>query len=167
MLLIFARKICPLITLVIATVSCGKKIEDSSTAAARQTQNQTIPSTYIIRLDGSAASRTDYLMPGYGQFEIPDRLRVRSGSTANKVVEIAYEVNKYENDDYQFKCIYVPSSVPTEMNLSDCVDYDGDSFGNVSGQIFGLRKDDIIQIRFTGAPAQDVVVEAIFSINWK
>jgi hypothetical protein len=106
-------------------------------------------------------------MPQYGQFEIPDRLKVRSGLTINKVVEIAYEVNKYENDDFQFKCIYVASANPSEMILSDCVDYDGDSFGDVSGHIFGLRKDDIIQMRFTGASAQDLVVEVFYSINWK
>jgi hypothetical protein len=167
MLMTFARKLCPLLTLAVATMSCGKKIQDQNATPSRQTQNQTIPSTYIIELDGAEASRKNYFMPQYGQFEIPDRLKVRSGLTINKVVEIAYEVNKYENDDFQFKCIYVASANPSEMILSDCVDYDGDSFGDVSGHIFGLRKDDIIQMRFTGASAQDLVVEVFYSINWK
>jgi hypothetical protein len=167
MLTSFARKICPLITLAIATMSCGKKIQDPNPAPSRKTENQTIPSTYIIKLDGAEASRKNYFMPEYGQFEIPDRLKVRSGVTTNKVVEIAYEVNKYEDDDFQFKCIYVASSNQSEMILSDCVDYDGDSFGNMSGHIFGLRKDDIIQLRFTGAQAQDLVVEVIYSMSWK
>lgn len=166
MLTTLTRKLCPLMTLALATISCGKKIEEPTSTPNRTRENHSIPSTYIINLDGSQGSRKNHILPEYASFELPDRLKVRKGSTANKVIEIAYEVNPYDNDDFQFKCFYVPSENPAEMVLTQCVDIDGDYFGNVSGQLFGLRKNDIIQMRFTGANAPDLMVEAIYSMDW-
>lgn len=166
MLTTLTRKLCPLMSLAIATIGCGKKATEPDTQAARNTENQELPSAYVIKLDGSQTSRKNYAMPGDAQFKIPDRLVVRSGSTAGKIVEIAYDVNSYDSDDYQFKCTYVPSGSPSQMDLSSCVDYDNDDFGDVSEHTFTIRKNDLIQMRFTGAPASDLVVEAIYSMKW-
>lgn len=166
MLTTLTRKLCPLMSLAIATIGCGKKVTDAETQAARNTENQELPSAYVIRLDGSQASRKNYKMIDDAQFKIPDRLVVRSGSTAGKTVEVAYDVNEFDSDDFQFKCMYVPSSNPSQMTLSKCVDYDNDDFGDVSEQTFTLRHNDIIQMRFTGAPASDLVVEAIYTMKW-
>lgn len=166
MLKALTRKLCPLMSLAIATMGCGKKITEPKAQPARQTQNQELPSTYIIRLDGSEASRKNFYMPGPAQFEIPDRLIVRQGSTIKKVVEIAYDVNEFDSDDYQFKCSYYSSYSPQEMILTSCVDYDGNDFGDLAGQKFTLRYNDIIQMRFTGASASDLIVEAIYSMKW-
>jgi hypothetical protein len=153
-------------SLAIATIGCGKKIEEADSKASQQTHNQVLPSTYVIQLDGAEASRKNYFMPKAAQFEIPDRLKVKHGNTAGRVVEIAYDVNQYDNDDFQFKCSYVASMNPSEMVLANCVDFDGDDFGNVDGQEFTLRINDIIQLRFTGAASSDLVVEAIYSMEW-
>lgn len=166
MLLTLTRKLCPLMSLAIATIGCGKKIAEQKTTTARLTENQELPSAYVIRLDGTEGSRKNYTIPRPTQFEIPERLKVRQGNTTNKIVEIAYDVNQFDSEDFQFKCMYVPSPNPSEMTLSKCVDYDGDDFGNVSGHKFALRFKDIVQMRFTGAPASDLVVEAIYSMNW-
>lgn len=166
MLATVTRKLCPLMTLAIATIGCGKKINDADAQPARQTENAEIPSAYVIRLDGSNTSRTYERIPQNAQFKIPERLNVQAGDTANKIVEIAYEVNEYDPDDYLYKCSYKSSSVPHEMVLDKCVDYDDHDFGDVSEQTFTLYRNDIIQMRFTGASASDVVVEAIYSMKW-
>lgn len=153
-------------SLAIATIGCGKKVTEGDTQAARNTENQELPSAYIIRLDGSQASRKQFTMIEAAKFGIPDILKVRSGSTAGKSVEIAYDVNEYDSDDFQFKCTYAASGNPNEMALQKCVDYDNDDFGDVSNHEFTLYKHDIIQMRFTGATSTDLVVEAIYSMKW-
>lgn len=166
MLNVLTRKLCPLMTLAIATVGCGKKISDSDTQPSHQTQNQELPSAYVIHLDGSSSSSKLYTMPRNGQFEIPERLKVRRGVTAGKSVELIFDANPYDMEDFQFKCTYRPLS-NSEMMLNNCVDYDGDDFGNVTGHLFSLYKDDYIQIRFAGAAASDLSVEAVFNMSWR
>lgn len=166
MLNILTRKLCPLMSLAIATVGCGKKITEPIGSPVRQTENQELPSAYVLTLSGLEGSKKNYWLPGPAQFEIPSRLRVTKGSTSQKVVEVAFDVNEFDSDDFQFKCSYIPSSDPSEMRLRNCEDYDGNDFGNVSGHQFSLRTNDIIQIRFSGARAEDLEVNAIFSMNW-
>lgn len=166
MLTILTRKLCPLMSLAIATIGCGKKITEEKSKPQNDTFGQTIPATYVIQLDGSQSSRKNYTLPADTQFEVPDRIKVRKGSTAGKTVEVAHNVSIYDNDDYDFKCTYKPSGNPLEMVLDKCVDYYNRDFGDVSGQPFTLRKDQIIQMRFAGASAVDVIVEAIYSMDW-
>lgn len=166
MLIMLTRKLCPLLSLAIATIGCGKKIADAETKPGRTTENQELPSAYIIKLDGSQASRKNYFLTEDAQFKIPDRLLVRAGSTAGKIVEIAHDVNEYDSEDYFYKCSYKASPNPNEMILDKCVDYDGDDFGDVSNHVFTLYKNEVLQMRFAGAPSADLIVEAIYSMNW-
>ncbi len=166
MLATLTRKFCPLVTLLVATIGCGKKMAETKSGPERQTQNQVIPKTYILELNGAEASIMNYRLPRSARFEVPDRLKVRAGSTAGKAVEIAYDVNEYDSEDFEFRCTYVPSASPTELILKKCVDYDGDDFGDLTGHEFSLRTHEIIQLRFTGAPARDLAVEAIYSMDW-
>ncbi len=166
MLNILIRKLWPLMSLAIATAGCGKKITESTSSIVRQTENQQLPSSYVISLYGLESSKRNYWLPRPAQFEIPNRLRVSKGSTFQKGVEIAFDVNEFDSDDFQFKCIYTPSSDTSEMRLKNCEDYDGNDFGNVSDYQFSLRSNDIIQIRFSGARSDDLEVSAVFSMNW-
>jgi hypothetical protein len=166
MLNTLTRKLCPLMYLAIATVGCGKKITESTSATVRQTENQELPSAYVITINGAENSRKNYWLPQPAQFEIPRRLRVNQGTTFQKGVDISFDVNEFDSDDYQFRCSYVPSSDPSEMRLKSCFDYDGNDFGDVTGHQFSLRTNDIIQIRFTGAQADDLEVDAVFSMKW-
>src|SRR3989344_3648406 len=68
MLLALARKICPILSLAIATVGCGKKISEAQTEPARSIENQELPATYIIRLDGSESSSQTYILPRNASF---------------------------------------------------------------------------------------------------
>jgi hypothetical protein len=166
MLYNLTRKLFPFMSIAIATIGCGKRITDPIDTPFRQTENQELPSAYVLTLAGSQGSRKNYWLPRPAQFEIPRRLRVIQGVTLRKGVEIAFDVNEFDSDDFQFKCSYSPSLEPTEMHLNVCVDYDGNEFGEVAGQRFTLRTDDIVQIRFTGERAQDLEVDAVFSMKW-
>ncbi|MFP5385297.1 MAG: hypothetical protein ACLGHN_04420 [Bacteriovoracia bacterium] len=166
MLQTLTKKLCPFLSLALATVGCGKKIADSETEPARQVEYQKQPSAYILRLDSSARASVNYSMPDAANFEIPDRIKVRSGDPSGKIVEIVYDVNKYDSQDYEFKCSYSSTHNPSEMVLQNCVNYDNEDYGNVEGHIFTLYKNDIIQLRLAGAEAGNLVVEAIYSMAW-
>jgi hypothetical protein len=111
-------------------------------------------------------SRKNARMIDDAQFRVPDSLKVRSGSPTGKTVEIAYEVSEFDSDDYQFKCSYVSNGTAYQMVLSNCVDYNGYDLGDISNERFVLYMNDIIQMRFTGAPSSDLVVEAVYSMKW-
>jgi hypothetical protein len=166
MLKIFAKKICPYVSLVITILGCGKEMTEPDTELSRQRQEVGPLLNYVISLNGAEASKKAYRMPGPARFEIPTHLRVKSGSTLNKVVEVAYNVNEFDSDDIEFKCSYISSPNVLEMKLHKCVDYDGNDFGNVSGHQFILRFDDIIEIRFTGAASPDLNVEGVYVMKW-
>jgi hypothetical protein len=166
MLITLTRKICPLMTLAIATIGCGKKITQADARPGNSTENQEIPSTFVIGLDGSSQSRKEVRLPESARFYIPDRLQVLSGNTNGKFVEIAYDVDEDDDDFYRFKCAYVSSINPYEMTLDKCVNDDEIDYGDVSNYEFPLKRNAIIQMRFTGAPAQDLNVEAIYSMKW-
>lgn len=167
MLTALTRKLCPFVSLAIATVGCGKKITDPESQGARQTENQELPSAYVLRLDGSETSRKNFPMVRSANFRIPDKLKVREGNTSGRIVEIAYDVNPYDSEDYEFKCSYIASANPSEMVLTSCVNYDNDDYGDVSNEEFRLYKDDLMQMRFAdSAPRNGFIVEAVFSMKW-
>lgn len=166
MLLALARKICPILSLAIATVGCGKKISEAQTEPARSIENQELPATYIIRLDGSEYSSQTYILPRNASFQIPDRLKVRTGSTLNKVVDIIYDVDQYDSDVYDFKCSYVTSSSPNEMTLTYCENDNGNDFYDTVS-LFPIKEGQSIVMKFSGASSPDLVVEAIYNMNWK
>ena len=166
MLTTLTRKLCPFVSLAIATIGCGKKISDPDNQAARQTENQELPSAYVLRLDGSEGSKKLFPMARSANFRIPDKLKVRAGDTTGKIVELGFDVNPYDSDDYEFKCSYVAAANPAEMVLSKCVNYDNEDYGDISNEEFRLYKDDIIQMKFSGAPSPGLIVEAIFSMKW-
>lgn len=159
-------KLCPLLTMALATVGCGKKINEPKTEPARTTENQELPSTMIFELDGTqGSSAKTYTMPQNGTFHLPEQLRVR-GNALNKSVEIIYELDPEDPDTYQFKCKYLATAT-TEMRLNKCYSWYGSDLGNISDVEFGFRKGDAIQLRFTGASASDLKVEAIYSVEWR
>jgi hypothetical protein len=166
MLFTLTRKICPLMTLVFATIGCGKKITQADARPGNSTENQEIPSTFVIGLDGSRETFKEVRLPEAARFYIPDRLQVISGNTNGKVVEIAYDVDEDDDEFYRFKCAYVASINPYEMNLDKCVNDDENDLGDVSNYEFPIKKNAIIQMRFSGAPASNLNVEAIYSMRW-
>lgn len=166
MLTTLTRKFCPLMSLAIATMGCGKKVTDADTQPARNTENQVPSSIYVITLDGSQASRKSVKFDRGAKAMLPDQLRVTAGSSTGKSVEIAYDVNEYDSDDFDFKCTYSASSHPTIMTLTKCVNYDGDDMGNMTADEYPIRPGEVVQMRFSGAQASDLKVEAFYNMKW-
>lgn len=166
MLLAWSKKLCPLMSLFLVTLSCGKKIEEAqNTPAGQATQNQEVSSSYLIQLDGAIASFKNYSLPRSAQFEIPEEIQVKRGFTSTKGIEIAFEVNPTDSEEYLFKCSYSATSNPASLALTGCQDIDGFAF-ETEGQTFMQRKGKIIQIRFKGFKTSDSMVEAMFGMNW-
>lgn len=165
MLTNLTRKLCPFMTLALATVGCGKKITDADTSSSNSIDNQALPSAYSISLDSAEGRSKRIRSPHNARFYIPDILKIRSGNPAGAKVEVAYDVYEFDSDDYDFKCIYSPVS-STEMILESCVDYNDNSFDDVSEQEFTIRRNEIIEIRYTGTPAAEFVVDALYSMKW-
>jgi hypothetical protein len=167
MLLSLTRKLCPLITLAIATMGCGKKIVEADTKGARITEGQERPSLYILELDGSKESSRLFKVPQNAQFQIPDRLIVKQGTTTGKSVDMLYNVYEEDTDIYDFRCIYKESPNPVELLIDKCVNEYNQDIGYTPSIIFTIERDQLIQMRFSGAPAPDLFVEAIFGMDWK
>lgn len=165
MLTTLTRKFCPLMSLAIATIGCGKKATDADTQAARNTENQVPTSQYVIKLDGSQASRKTVKFDRGARAMLPDRLTVTAGSPYGKTVEIAYDVNEYDSDDFDFKCTYSASS-PSMMSLTKCVNYDGDDMGDMTVDEYPIRPGEVLQMRFSGAAASDLAVSAFYMMTW-
>jgi hypothetical protein len=162
------KKFPPLFGLIAICSGCGKKIDEpKNSSILQQTQNQQTPTLFIVGLDGSLQTKKSVPLPQNAQFEVPGKIRIQKGNSSNKSVEIAYDVNPYDSDDYQFKCIYNGNLPSNEMILNKCVNWDGENFGNVSGHTFSLYKNDIIEMKFSGASAADLKVEAYFDIKWQ
>ena len=162
----FARKLCPIMTLALATVSCGKKIGDKDASPSSSTQNQERPSAYVLQIDSSISSKTYYDLPQNARFSVPTRIKVREGASITTTVEVRYQANPYDSEDYQFKCTYTGTAA-TDLKLIGCVDYDNDSLGNISEQIFGLYRRDLIELKFVARPTSEkTVVDSIHSMVW-
>lgn len=166
MLLALTRKFCPLLGFALATVGCGKKISEAKSQPAHNTENQELPSTYIIQLNGNLQSSQTYTIPKNTLFRLPDRILVRSGTTRNKVVDIVYDVDPYDTDVFDFKCSYVASSNPSEMILNYCENDNGNDFYDTT-TYFPLKEGQKIMMKFSGASSPDLLVEAIYSMRWK
>lgn len=166
MLSLLTRKLCPIMTLAIATVGCGKKIGESDSSPASSTQNQERPSAYVLQIDSSVESKKTYQLPQNAQFHIPTELKVREGASSTTTVEIRYQSNPYDSYDYQFKCSYTGTAA-TDLKLTSCVDYDDDNLGNISNHLFALYKNDHIELKFVGTRSEKTVVDVIHSMIWK
>lgn len=167
MLFSVSRKFCPLLSLALLTVACGKKISEAEVKAQELLNPETRPSTYVLSLDGSVESSHMYKVPQNAQFGVPDKLNVVRGSTNNKVVEIYYEVSDFDVNDFQYRCIYKPSLNPTEMYLEKCVDFADRDLGDIRGPYNVISRDQYIRLKFTGASSTGVAVQASYYMIWK
>lgn len=168
MLTLLTRKLCPLLSLAVVTIGCGKKINEGKGSSANQTtQNQERPSTYILRLDGRTETSKQYKTPQYvRRFQIPEELVVRSGNPQGVEVQVAYQVDEEYDDFYNYRCNYIASANPTRMVLKECVDIDDYNYGDVSNQWFSLDQDEIIQLKFVNDKSNNVVVDIIYNMEW-
>lgn len=166
MLTSFTRKLCPLLSLAIATIGCGKKISETDSKPANTIENSETSSRYVLRFDSSNGNRSQFLAPRDAQFYVPSKVQVFSGSTAGRVLEISYNVNEYDSDYYDFKCTYKPSVTPGEMKLDDCFN-DRGSFGSSTLEYeFTILEDQIIEMNLTGGQTSDFIADISYLMDW-
>jgi hypothetical protein len=167
MLQMLTRKLCPFVTLAIATVGCGKKINDPATTLSRSTQNQELPSALVLQLNTTDSFHLNYTLPRNGIFALPETLRVRTGNGQGKEVTISYNVNPYDSDDYEFKCTYRSSVQEFELPLESCTDIYGGDFGDIRDHLFMMDRNKLIRMETPKSTGAGLIMDAIFATDWK
>jgi hypothetical protein len=155
-------------SLAIAAAGCGKKITEGSTAdiSGVQIENQVRPRLYTLELSGSEASFKRFPHPQNAEFYLPESILVRSGNPYQKQVEITFDIDPYDNDQYQYKCSYRRAGYDTRMDLVACVN-SSNQLMNLVGYPLTLNRNEILELRFAGASSQDLAVEAVFEMLWR
>ena len=163
MLMFLTRKLCPLMSLALLSVACGKPITDPDTQNGNSTVEPQLPSSYVMRLDGSTNNKFR-LLPMNAKFYLPLRLIVKAGNTAGTTVTVKYDAHPEDSDDFVMKCTYTPFE--SYYKLNKCVNWNDADLGDVTSEQFSVRKDEYIQMSLTGAPVNDLVIETVYDMDW-
>jgi hypothetical protein len=166
MLETWTKKFCPLLTLALTAVGCGKKLGEADGQSAKQTENQERPSTYVLQIDGNQNQTKQFFAPSAARFEIPRRLNLVAGSSTGNEVEVAFNVSIYDEEDFDYLCIYKPQTGKKDFYLTKCIDYNFEDLGEIQGQAFSIYAQEIIQMNLKGANTSDLSVQAIFKMHW-
>lgn len=169
MLTTVTKKLCPLLTLAFATVGCGKKIGDATVGRGDTSlNNQELSSIYHLSLNSQIERYAQYRLPEPASFYFPEFVDVVAGTITNQVLEISYDVNELDTDFFLMKCYYSPTNVkPNSLILTNCVNQFNQ---NIDGSMYDyklpLRKDHIIQLKFSDPNESSLVVNATYRMNW-
>lgn len=166
MLAALTRKLCPWMSVALVTISCGKKITDADSKPGNTIEESNRSSRFLLRLNTNEGYIKQANVPDDANFKIPEKLKVVSGSTDGKVIEIGYNVDPYDNNFYEYKCSYYPSSEGDEMWLGNCYDLENRSFGDVSDVEFFISQNQILEIKVLGSHTSDFIVEALYDMRW-
>jgi hypothetical protein len=171
MLLNMTRKLCPLMTFILA-IGCGKKIADPQTNdLSRSTQNQLPSNVLPLELDTSTGNRKTFILPRDGMFQgLPTALKVKHGDAAGVEIRIYYNVEDEVADEYnyQFHCNYKSSVSGTDIPLVSCATPDSDrTFSDVGDTLFPMDAGKNIQIELRSSNASPVVIDSIYNVDWR
>lgn len=169
MLTTLTRKFCPLLTMALATVGCGKKITDATVAQGDSSvNNQELSSIYHLSLNSQIERYAQYRLPEPAIFSFPEAVRVVAGTPTNQVLEISYDVQEEDDSFFLIKCFYSPIPQRTDyMALSGCVNQFNQSIGSsTSDYQLPLRKDHIIQLKFSNPNENSLIINATYQMNW-
>jgi len=158
------RKLCPFISLAIASLGCGKQISEGNSNVIKSQQNQSLPSTYNLELAGSVSTHS---IPENGVFSIPSKLIVVEGNGISKKVVITYNMDPTDAQEFEFKCSYQNSTVANEIPLNFCYDNFGANLGDISRHSFMLDYGKIIKMNLTSGDPTNLKVEASLKVDWK
>lgn len=169
MLNTLTRKFCPLLTLAFATVGCGKKITDATVDRGNSSvNNQELSSIYHLSFNSQIERFAQYRLPEPAKFFFPESVRVIAGTPTNQVLEISYDVNEEDDSFFLMKCFYSAAPArPDYLALSSCVNHENQSIdGSMYNYQFPLRKDQIIQLKFSDPNESSLIVNATYQMNW-
>ncbi len=161
-------KLCPLLSLLISMVSCGKKANDAKAGDLNgDVQGQEPSSNLILELDTTSSRSISYKLKRDGVFNLPERLTIRNGNLPGRKVSVKFNVDPADQSIYTLKCDYVTSDFqPNQMDVETCYDDVGTDIGNYTTEVLPIHKNNLIQIDLIGtyAPASAF---AYFSVNWQ
>lgn len=163
MLNIISRKLCPLLSLALATMGCGKKISEETTASATAIETQEMPSALVMKLNPET-SKTTYSVPRNANIFLPDILWVREGNPTGKTIVISYNLKDSEADEFDYKCTYTATAPSNMMPLKDCVNAYGDVFSDVSRFDFPVNYGRFIRMELQGTTG--LSVDAVYTVDW-
>jgi hypothetical protein len=161
------KKICPLMTLALA-LGCGKKIEKTDPDVLNQnSENQEPSPVFTLQLDRKESLRKLFTLPHYGVFVLPSSLIVLNGEGIGKV-KISYNLDEY---GYEFHCYYSSATPTDEMPLEVCETSDNLSYSysahDIQDYFFPMNKNKYIEMQVIKSPDSDLVVDAVFNVDWK
>lgn len=155
------RKICPLISLALS-LACGKELTDPSNDGSSIVNHQELPPVLMLQLKSNLQV---YQIPRNANFLLPDRLVVRSGDVSGRTVTVRYNLDA-ETNDFEFRCFYLGTSGP-EMLLDKCLDHYNREVGPIPWNWFPMDQDKHISLQISGNAANEIVVDAFYSVKWK
>ncbi|HXH73794.1 MAG TPA: hypothetical protein VNJ08_02445 [Bacteriovoracaceae bacterium] len=166
MLWTFSRKLCPLLSLAIATVGCGKKISEGKTESSQSVEGQELPAVLVLKLNTTENNIKSYSVPKNANIKLPETLWVRSGNPAGKVVTITYNLETLTSEDFGYECSYKAAGSLTEMPLDYCINGYGEIFSNATDFEFPIFYGKFIKMEMKNA-VPGLILDANYSVDWK
>jgi hypothetical protein len=167
MLTALKHKACPMISLLLFTVACGKGTSAPSSATPVVELGQITSDELTVKVNTASGLTSDVKIPCNGKVNLPQALRVRSGSASGKKASIYYNMDPHFTlDDYEFRCDYKASGTD-KLTLVDCYDMDNRPFGNVGGIKFSIDAGKLIRMKVTSTTSSAAEIEATYLVDWK
>jgi hypothetical protein len=161
-------KLCPLLSILICVMSCGKKANESTSSdISGDIQEQEPSANLILELDTTNSRTKTYKLKRDGVFTLPDRLTIRNGHLPGRKVSIKLNLDAINHSIYTLKCEYVTSDFqPNQMDVETCYDDVGTEIGNYTTEVLPMHKGKLIQMELIGAysPASAF---AYFNVDWQ
>lgn len=157
-------KICPLLTLMITMVGCGKNVKDTKADALVTAQNQATSENIIVEFNGAPSF---YTIPKNGITTLPEKIKIVKGSMGSKKATLIYNVLPEDHGIYEFKCDYTGNTGSADLYLSSCSDSYGGNFGDVSGAQFPMDAKKLIKMQVSGSGNTGIVLNTQFTFDWK
>ena len=168
MLVSMTRKLCPLLIILLTTVSCGKKITDSSGSKdSKTTTEQTPEPSLVLELATNSGNKSFYTMPMNAVFKsLPNRLRIDQGTLTGKSVTVTYNISPEDKDLFEFKCNYLPLN-SKELAINTCENFYGEDLGDITELSAPMDAGKIIKMELIGSYASGIVVRGYYIVEWK
>jgi hypothetical protein len=165
MLNFVSKKLCPFLTVAIASLGCGKQITEDTSESARIIQNQELPNSLILNLDSQNGLRLDYEIPQNANIVMPETLLVSMNNTDFKQVTIKYNLDPI-SEEYDYECTYGSSTSLNELTLKKCLDYFGEIITSTSDFELPIYFQKTIRMELS-TPQVNLNVKAVYLVDWK
>jgi len=165
MLKVLNKKICPILTIALATLGCGKQITEDSPEEINVVENQELPAALVINLNSNDNQSTLYEIPQNANIVMPDYLKISGPDSKTKTVVISYNYD-VESQLFDYQCVY--KSIPNQVDLFlyNCNDNYGSTLSEVTNFEFPIYYAKFIKVELI-EKTQDISVSAIFNVDWK